>query len=143
MTNLAQALRAEISRLARKETKVLIESTRRAATQHRKDIAALKRQVTSLEKEVTFLRSQETKRNGTARSSTPVEGRRFSAKSVRAQRNRLGMSRKDFAELLEVSSLTVYNWETGRSRPRSESALAALVAVRGMGKREALRRLDS
>ena len=32
MTNLAQALRAEISRLARKETKALIETTRRAAT---------------------------------------------------------------------------------------------------------------
>ena len=53
------------------------------------------------------------------------------------------MSRKDFAELLEVSSLTVYNWETGRSRPRSEIALAALVAVRGMGKREAGRRLEA
>ena len=37
--------------------------------------------------------------------------------------------------------LTIYNWELGKSRPRKEQ-LAALVAVRGIGKREALKRLE-
>ena len=37
--------------------------------------------------------------------------------------------------------LTIYNWEKGKTRPRKEQ-IAALVAVRGIGKREALRRLE-
>jgi len=54
---------------------------------------------------------------------------------------RLGLSAADYARLVGVSSLTIYNWEHGKSRPRKEQ-LAALVAVRGIGKREALRRLE-
>jgi hypothetical protein len=35
---------------------------------------------------------------------------------------------------------TVYHWEQGKSRPR-KSQMASLVAVRGLGRREALKRL--
>ena len=35
----------------------------------------------------------------------------------------------------------IYNWEKGKTRPRQEQ-LAALVAVRGIGKREALAKLE-
>jgi hypothetical protein len=38
--------------------------------------------------------------------------------------------------------MTIYNWESGNSRPRNEQ-LAALVAVRGIGKREAMAKLDA
>ena len=40
-----------------------------------------------------------------------------------------------------VSALTVYNWEHQKSRPQ-KAQLAALVAIRGIGKREALARLE-
>jgi transcriptional regulator with XRE-family HTH domain len=60
---------------------------------------------------------------------------------VRAQRERLGLSAADYAKLVGVSSLTIYNWEHGKTRPRAEQ-LAALVALRGIGKREALHRLE-
>jgi DNA-binding transcriptional regulator YiaG len=59
---------------------------------------------------------------------------------VKAQRERLGLSAADYAKLVGVSSLTIYNWEQGKTRPRQEQ-LAALVAVRGIGKREAIKRL--
>jgi hypothetical protein len=41
-----------------------------------------------------------------------------------------------------VSGLTVYNWEQGKSRPRKEQ-LASLIALRGLGIRGALARLDA
>jgi len=40
-----------------------------------------------------------------------------------------------------VSEQTVYNWEAGSSKPQAKQ-LAALVAVRGLGKREAVKRLE-
>jgi DNA-binding transcriptional regulator YiaG len=70
----------------------------------------------------------------------PLENARFSGRSVKAQRTRLGLSAADYGKLVGVSGLTVYNWEHGKSRPR-QAQLAALVAVRGIGKREALAKL--
>lgn len=69
------------------------------------------------------------------------ENRRYSARSVAAQRKRLGLSAADYAKLVGVSELTIYNWESGKTRPRQEQ-FAALVAVRGIEKREALKRLE-
>ena len=70
-----------------------------------------------------------------------TEGVRFSARSVKAQRKRLGLSAADYARLVGVASLTIYNWEQGKSRPRKEQ-LASLVAIRGIGKREAIAKLE-
>jgi len=67
---------------------------------------------------------------------------RYSARSVKAQRLRLGLSQDDYAKLVGVSSMTVYNWESGKGRPKKEG-LAALVAVREMGRREALAKLEA
>ena len=142
MPNLATVLRDEIRRLARKETKALVESTRKATASHRRDIAELKRTVSTLQKEVAFLRNVEAKRGGKVQSGKEdLHGTRFSAKSVRSQRRRLGLSRKDFGLLLGVSQQTVYNWESDESRPRDD-AMAGLVAIRKMGKREAAQRLE-
>ena len=66
---------------------------------------------------------------------------RFSAKSVAAQRKRLGISAADFGKLIGVSGQTVYAWEQGVSRPR-KAQLAAFVAIRGVGKTEAKARLE-
>jgi DNA-binding XRE family transcriptional regulator len=70
-----------------------------------------------------------------------AKGVRFSARSVKAQRARLGLSAKDFGRLVGVSALTVYSWESGKSRPRKKQ-LAGLAAVRRLGKREARKRLE-
>jgi len=45
------------------------------------------------------------------------------------------------ARLVGVSGLTIYNWESGNSEPQAK-ALAGWAAVRGLRKREALRRLE-
>jgi len=40
-----------------------------------------------------------------------------------------------------ASALTIYKWEQGKARPRARFA-AALADVRGIGKKEAARRLQ-
>ena len=66
---------------------------------------------------------------------------RFSARSVRAQRQRAGLSAAHYAQLVGVSPLTIYNWEHGKSRPRN-GQFEKLLALRGMGKREARAKLE-
>ncbi|MGA2620780.1 MAG: helix-turn-helix domain-containing protein [Thermoguttaceae bacterium] len=143
MPNIAAVLKDEIRRLAKREIKANTSSTKQAVAQYRRDIAKLKRQVQAQQKEVDFLKAQERKRLGQpqAQGEEELEGVRFSARSVHAQRQRLGLSQQDYAKLVGVSPMTIYNWESGNSRPRSEQ-LAALVAVRKLGKREAIKKLE-
>jgi DNA-binding transcriptional regulator YiaG len=142
MTTLAVALKDEIRRLARKEIKAHTGPTAQAVAQFRREIAKLKRQSRDYEKKIAFLESQERKRLGApAPTSGADDGGRFSARSVKAQRRRTGLSAADYATLIGVSGLTIYNWENGKSRPRKEQ-LASLIAVRGLGKRQAQAKLE-
>ncbi len=142
MPNIAAVLKEEIRRLARREVRQQISKTRRAAAQHRREIAQLKRQLLLQERKLRALEAREgmDKSAGAEADNGIPPGTRFSPRSVRAQRKRLNLSAQQFARLLGVSPQTVYLWEQGKSRPR-RSQLAALVAVRSVGRREALRRL--
>ena len=142
MADLANALKEEIRRLARKEIKAETGATKQAVAQYRREIASLKRKLQQQEKKIAFLEGQERKRFEEPQANEEaVENARFSARSVAVQRTRLGLSAADYAKLVGVSALTIYNWESGKTRPRQEQ-LAALVAIRGIGKREAQRRLE-
>jgi DNA-binding transcriptional regulator YiaG len=46
----------------------------------------------------------------------------------------LGLSAADMGVLLGVSAQTVYNWEAGKTLPRT-AQLSAIAAIRKMGKR--------
>ena len=59
---------------------------------------------------------------------------------MKAQRSRLGLSADAYGKLVGVSGSTIFNWEHQKARPR-KAQLAALVAVRGIGKKEALLKL--
>ncbi len=142
MSSLAVALKDEIRRLARKEIRQQTTSMAQAVTRYRREIARLKRQTQAVERKIAFLEEQERRRLKEPESALEVNGEtRFSARSVKAQRRRSGLSAADYAQLVGVSTLTVYNWEQGKSRPRKEQ-LASLVALRGIGKREAQAKLD-
>jgi DNA-binding transcriptional regulator YiaG len=142
MTSLAIALKDEIRRLARKEIKAQTARTARAVSQYRREIAQLKRQQREHEKKLVFLEAQTRKTLQAPAAHAELNGSvRFSARSVRAQRRRTGLSAADYAQLVGVSPLTIYNWEHNKSRPRKEQ-LASLVALRGLGKREAQAKLE-
>ncbi len=143
MPNIAAVLKDEIRRLAKREIKTATSTTKQAIVQYRRDIAKLKRELQEQKRKTAFLEAQERKRldQPQAASERELNGVRHSARSVRAQRKRLGLSAADYGKLVGVSGLTVFNWEHGKARPRQDR-LAALVAVRAMGRREALAKLD-
>jgi DNA-binding transcriptional regulator YiaG len=141
MTTLAIALKDEIRRLARKEIRAQTGKQARAVAQYRREIARLKRQQREHEKKIAFLAAQARKSQPFAPAKTEQNADlRFSARSVKAQRRRTGLSAADYAKLVGVSSLTIYNWEHNKSRPRKEQ-FAALVSLRNLGKREAQAKL--
>ncbi len=141
MPNLGSILKEEIRRLARREIKSQVGVTKRAATQHRRDIAQLKRLAKDLSKRVGFLESQEKKRVKKPVTEAPSGQVRFSARWLKKHREKLGLSAADYGRLVGVSGLTIYNWEGGKAKPRREK-MTILAAIRGLGKRDALKRLE-
>ena len=142
MSTLAQTLKSEISRLARKEVRQETTVLRKAATQHRRDIAELKRQIKEQQRRIDYLEKQETRR--VKKPNLPaehVEKIRFSPKWLRSHREKLGLSAADYAKLVGVSAQTIYLWEREQTVPR-KSQLPALAAVRKLGVREAQRQLE-
>jgi DNA-binding transcriptional regulator YiaG len=143
MPNIASVMKEEVSRLVRKELRRETEGLKRASTQYRSDIAALKRRTATLEQMVGRLEKQLAKNTGAAPAteSDLNPGVRFSAKGLHSQRQRLGLSAAEMGTLLGVSPQTIYNWESGSSRPR-QAQVAAIAGIRGIGKREAVARLS-
>ena len=141
MPNIAAILKEEITRLARKEIKDQVGPLKKTVAEQRRTIAELKRKIATLERNQSFLQKQEKRRLSEAPKAEAAEGVRFSPKWVKADRKRLGLSAKDYGLLVGVSGLTIYNWESGKSKPRAK-ALAGWAEARGIGKREAIRRLE-
>lgn len=141
MSRIASVLKQEITRLARKEVNAGTRALRKANAQYRRDIAQLKREAGALARQVAYLERQEGRRTSQTDSAAGVEGRRFSPRGLRAHREKLGLSAADYAKLIGVSAQTVYNWERGKAKP-ADPQLASLVALRGLGKREARKRLE-
>ena len=141
MSNIATLLKAEISRISRREIRTQVQPLRRASTSYRREIAALKREVQNLRRQTNLLAKQ------TAKPAEPVGAEgftsplRFVAKGLRSLRTRLGLSAPDLARLLGVSDQSIYNWELKKAVPRKEQ-LAALATIRSLGKREVLARLE-
>ncbi len=138
MANLATVLKEEIRRLARKEVRAELQPLRQAVTKQRKTIAALRRELKVATKQLARAERAPGKK---APAADPTNTLRFSAKGLSSHRARLGISAADFATLVGVSPLTIYNWEKGKTKPQT-AQLEKLASVRGLGKREAWRRLD-
>lgn len=144
MPNIASILKSEIARIVRKELRSEFQATKKAVSAHRSQIAELKRQVKSLEQQLKKA-SRGERKAGASRQTEQAEQAenttiRFSAKGLASQRKRLGLSVAATAKLLDVSAQSVINWESGKTRPR-DSQLAAIAALRKMGKKEAAARL--
>ena len=140
MPELVSVLKHEITRLARKEVAAGTRVLRKANAQYRHDIAQLKRQADALSRQVAYLERQEKKRVSRRVPVASAEGKRFSRRGLATHRETVGLSGADYATLVGVSAQTIYNWEQGQSKPRVQQ-LAALLAVRDLGKREAEKRL--
>lgn len=142
MPNIGTVLKQEIARVARKEQKGELQQLKKSVAQYRGQIAELRRRLQALEQQV---RRQSRSGGRAAVAAAPKEEEegpqlRFSAKGLAAQRKRLGLSAASVARILGVSALSVYKWESGKTRPRARQ-LEAISALRKMGKREAQAKL--
>jgi DNA-binding transcriptional regulator YiaG len=137
-----EALKAEIRRLARKEAKALFDGSIKATRGNKKLLSDLKQEVQALKREILSLKRS----TGRAAQERPAAKEtatreRITAKGITSLRVRLGLSQADVAQLCGVSSGAVSHWEAQRSQPKGE-AVACLVELRTLGKKEVTRRLE-
>jgi len=140
MPNIGSILKSEISRVSRKEVRGETQALKKSVSQYRGQIADLKRRMQALEQQVKRLGKVTTRIAKPEDVAEPGGNLRFSAKGLAAQRKRLGLSAAAVAKLLGVSALSVYKWESGKTRPRAKQ-IEAIATLRGMGRREAAKRL--
>lgn len=142
MPNLANVLKAEIARIARKELRGDLDTLKKASASYRREIAALKRRNADLERQLKkTVRGASRPEPKTDANGGDDRQLRFSPTRLASQRKKLGLSAASFAKLIGVSGVSVYKWENGQSRPR-RAQLEAIASVRGLGKRAAMERLE-
>lgn len=145
MPNVAQLLKAEMSRLAKREVKAGVAGIRADNIRLKKSNADLKRRIAQLEKDNKRLVAAEDRRLKEAPQVAPekAEKARITAKGIRSLRKKLGLSQAKFAQLLGVSTQIVQVWEKkeGALNVR-DTARAAILSIRSIGAREAQARLD-
>jgi len=144
MANVAKVLKEEISRISRKEAKSAVDPVGKSQTTLKKAVADLKKRVALLEKESKRLVGAMKKEKQATPESVPGETSkaRITSKGIRSLRSKLRLSQADFAKLLGATPHSVYLWEKkeGALKLRDKTK-AALLAIRGLGAREATERL--
>ena len=152
MTTFAETLKKEIARVARKELREEITLLRKLGATQRADLSALKKEVKSLQSSLNRLekiRAAPSSSGSMAKPSPTAKptpdtprgkpGRKvtFTAERLKAQRARLGFTQEQMGQLLGVSSLSIWKWESGGASPRAARVPEILGRI-AMGKREAL-----
>ena len=138
MSNILKELKAEISRLAKKEAKQVVSPVKKASSTYRGLIAGLRKQVDALQKEVSSLKRAVPAPDKVLATKTEPEGRFWiTGKGVKAMRKKTGLTQEKFGKLVGVSVPTVVNWEKAKGKLNLRKATAgALQGLRGKGKRE-------
>jgi len=142
MGKIEEALKAEITRLAKKELRTVIDPLSQ-------DVRDLKRAVSRLVKVVGKLEKpaeQEAHRLAVEKehlkaSDDEVKVARVSGRATKNLRKKLGISQQKLAVLLGVSPGAVALWEQGRTKPRGRNK-ESLVALRKLGRRDVKRILE-
>lgn len=139
MSNVMKELKAEITRLARKEIKQELAQVKKVNASQRGLIAALRKQVDAMQKELNGLKKAVPAPAKALVAKTEPEGRFWiTGKGVRKLRKRLGLTQAVFGKLVEVSMPTVVNWEKaeGKIDIRKKATMARLQEIKGKGKKE-------
>lgn len=133
MANLGKIIREEIA-------KSVLKAVR--GTGFGAELRKIRAQLVVLEKRVSALEKAPARAAAAARRGRRVDRRklRFTPSTLKGIRAKLGVTQQEMAQLLGVSGNAVWQWEAGRAKPRA-GHLAQMRKLRGIGKREARRRL--
>ena len=149
MTAFQDSFQAEVARLVRKQVKDDQAALKQSDRKQREEVSALKQEVKSLSTQVRSLTKQLAKLEALVQSQVPQKEPRtprsssgfvFNHEALIAKRHELGLTQAQMAQLLGVSNLTVYKWETGAVQPRDKK-LARLQEVLKMRSRQAQKAL--
>jgi DNA-binding transcriptional regulator YiaG len=134
--NLNQILKIEISRLARKQARLLTVPLRKDVARLKRVAAGLKRTVALLQKQAEVLLGAEARRSsrGPAMSEGELAGVRLTGAAIRRMRRKMRLTQSEFARLTGTSAVTVCLWERrGRKqlqlRGESKAKVAKLIGV--------------
>lgn len=144
MPNIATLLKAEISRVARKELRPVVDAFKKTAVAQRTEIADLRKRVHELERQLKAQARESRRQNAptleAAEGVSDASGLRFRAAGMARNRERLGLSARDFGLLIGATAQAVNAFESGKSKPVGRQ-LAAIAALRGAGKGDVETRL--
>ena len=109
MSTFANQLKSEIARIAKKENKAENAALKKASTQYRSEIAALKRRLVALESMVGKIGKQAAKAGAEVVTAEDDEkSLRFRVAGFASLRKKLGVSANEMGALLGVSGQSVY-----------------------------------
>jgi len=141
MAKLEQVLRSEIIRLARKQIRIVCISLAREVRQLKRRVSQMGKTVAGLDKIRVELEAKRAAEGVKLEApEEKVKAARLSPLLIKKLRARLGVSQGQLARLVGVSRQAMAFWELGKSRPQGQNR-AALVALRGVGRREVKRML--
>lgn len=139
MGKMEETLRAEITRLARKELRATVGPLERNVRQLKRRVAQLSKIVARLDESAAKkTQSQLAVKVQLKAARSEVETARITARVIKNLRKKLGISQEKLAALLDVSPGAVAAWEQNRVRPGGKNK-AAIVALRKMGRRDVKR----
>lgn len=119
--SLAAVLKVEVRRHTVREvkkTKTRLRQLQKAMTALRREVRKDHTVIARLKARLGRVRAAAASR---ARRRGDGPGRRTSPHTIRALRERMGLSRLQFAKLLGVSPGSIFGWESGRTTPRRGS----------------------
>jgi DNA-binding transcriptional regulator YiaG len=145
MSNVVKILKAEIGRISKREAKSATQGIGKSNTWLRKTVADLKKRLVLLERENKRLSAIVKKYQVESFLKTDEEeGKkaRFTSRGIRALRKKLRLSQADFGKLVGTTPGAVHLWEKkdGALSLRDKTK-AAILAIRGLGAREARKKL--
>jgi DNA-binding transcriptional regulator YiaG len=145
MPNVEKALKAEISRISRKEIKTAIGQIGKSHVGLKKTVVDLKKRLAALEKENRRLMA-ETRKQKRVVVEKPTEKEmkaRLTSKGIRSLRSRLRLTQAEFAKLVGTTTHSVYLWEKKEGALKlREKTKTALLSIGGLGAREAKEKVE-
>ena len=136
MGKIEKIVKSEIQRLAKREVKAAFSPLRREVYRMRGILAQLSKNFYPVERLVKEqMRSDESNKLKLEASLEEAKISRITPERIRSLRLRLGISQKDLAILVGVSTGAVASWEKGKFHPNLNKK-TTLVAIRKLRKRE-------
>ena len=143
MPDVGKILREEISRLAKREVKQAVEPLLKQVRDLRLVVQEQKKQISKLGKSLPIETERKSREQATPQPAGQEESKsvRISSDSIKKHRARLELSQKEMGLLMDVGSVTIGSWESGKSSPRGQNR-QAFAELRKMDVSQARKRLE-